>query len=81
MSREIDFGEYIKAVLVKDDPAAKTQLWAIVNKDSGAILGITQWYPPWRQYCYFPKLTIALSKGCLRDIENFLVELTKKRKL
>jgi hypothetical protein len=57
----------------------KTEVYRCCNKNSGDILGEVKWYSPWRQYCFFVEDAI-FSKGCLKDITNFINKLMENRK-
>lgn len=52
----------------------RTKTWGIVSKSSGDLLGVVEWYGPWRQYCFFPEEGMVFSKGCLEDINAFIEE-------
>ena len=47
------------------------------NKKVGATftLGTVEYYPPWKQYCYFPSGDTVYSDTCLKDIADFLQQL------
>ena len=42
-------------------------------------IGVIRWYPQWRQYCFFPTEGTVYSKGCLKDIANFIENQMKLR--
>jgi len=58
----------------------KTHTWYIRAKSDGAILGKISWFSRWRQYCFFPMPGAVFSRGCLNDIETFIVEQMAARK-
>jgi hypothetical protein len=60
-------------------PKMKTDRWSCVNNKDGKLLGIVEWYGPWWQYCFFPLHSIALSKGCMEDIGDFIRQLMERR--
>lgn len=72
--------EYIRFELVEKKP--KTNVYDVINKNSGFKLGYIKWYPQWRQYCFFPVIYLltVFSSGCLKDIKNFIDDLMEKRK-
>lgn len=57
---------------------AKTDVWHVLNNRSGGLLGIIQWYGPWRQYCLFPEPDCVFNNTCLADITAFMLELKGK---
>lgn len=58
----------------------KTEIWDILSKSSGFILGKIKWYGPWRQYCFFPSGNTVFNNGCMQDIQKAIKELMNKRK-
>lgn len=54
----------------------KTDVFSCRNKTTGTELGKVKWHGPWRQYCYFPTVQAVYSAGCLRDIADFMGELS-----
>ena len=58
----------------------KTQIYDVFAKGNESLLGIIQWYAPWRQYCFFPSEECVFSKGCLNDINHFIEQLMQTRK-
>ena len=70
--------QYIHFELVQLKP--KTAVYGCLNNNSGDVLGVVQWYPAWRQYCYFPAEPTVYSLGCLRDIGCFVEQLNTEHK-
>ena len=70
--------EFINFIKTKDKP--KTSVWSCRNNRGGEELGIIEWYPAWRQYCYFPTVQAVYSVGCLEDINAFIGQLEAERK-
>jgi len=66
---------YIEFNLVEQKP--KTAVYAVRNIKSQNIIGWIRWYPPWRQYCFFPESNTVYSVGCLNEI-NTQIALLKK---
>ena len=54
----------------------KTGIYSCRNKTTEAELGKVKWYGPWHQYCYFPIAQAVYSRGCLRDIADFIEGLS-----
>ena len=65
--------EYIHFIEIEQKP--KTKVYSCRNNRSGEELGLVKWFPSWRQYCFYPVSDIILSKGCLKDIQNFIEQL------
>ena len=67
---------------VKQISGGKTSVWNCHNKSNGTVLGAVEWYGPWKRYCYFPELHLAMvySAGCLDDIADFIKTEMQNRK-
>ncbi len=65
--------EHIHFIEIEQKP--KTKVYSCRNNKSNAELGIVKWFPSWRQYCFYSTTDIILSKGCLKDIQNFIEQL------
>ncbi|GAG50243.1 unnamed protein product, partial [marine sediment metagenome] len=50
----------------------KTEIWDVLSKSSGYILGEIRWYGPWRQYCFSPVANSVFNNTCMSDIQNFI---------
>lgn len=57
----------------------KTKVFHVYNKNTHARLGYIQWYPAWRQYCFFPDPQTLWSKGCMTELNQFLTEIKDLR--
>ena len=55
-----------------------TGQYDLINHRSGAPIGIVGWYPPWRQWCFFPHAETVWSEVCLRDVLDFIGRLPKR---
>ncbi len=64
----------------KTGDTGKTEIWNILSKSNGYILGQIKWYGAWRQYCFFPSALCIFNNSCLSDIQKFTKELMDKRK-
>jgi len=60
--------------------SGKTEIWNIISKSSGFILGQIKWYGAWRQYCFWPSPHAVFNIGCMDDIKKVIVELMDRRK-
>lgn len=60
----------------------KTKVYYVLSKCSDCTLGLIQWYPQWRHYCFLPDTYIKLvfSDRCLLNISKFITELNKEHK-
>lgn len=58
----------------------KTNVYGVLNKNSGDEIGEIKWYPHWRQYTFFPEDGCVFSVGCLNDVNSFITDLMEDRK-
>jgi len=58
----------------------KTDIWNVLSKSSGFILGKIKWYGPWRQYCFFPSPNSVFNNSCMSDIQGAIKELMDDRR-
>lgn len=58
----------------------KTEIWNILSKSSGFILGKISWYGPWRQYCFLPSPNSVFNNSCMSDIQKFIKILMEDRR-
>jgi len=58
----------------------KTDIWDILSKSSGFILGTIKWYGAWRQYCFFPSANCVFNTDCMDDIKKMIFELMAQRR-
>lgn len=58
----------------------KTEIWNILSKSSGFILGQIKWYGSWRQYCLFPASQCVFNTSCMKDINDAINELMAERR-
>ncbi|OHE41489.1 MAG: hypothetical protein A2Y16_05465 [Tenericutes bacterium GWF2_57_13] len=49
-------------------PNRKTPIIAVYNKLSQEVIGEIKWYPPFRQYSFFPEDETVYHDGCLEKI-------------
>lgn len=78
--------EYIHFKILELKP--KTKVWGVFDNKDVKLMAVIKWYGPWRRYCLFPEnfLIPGLSLGnfydinCLRDIVNFMEEITRRHK-
>lgn len=52
--------------------------WYIHMKRGGSMLGIVDWYAPWKKFVFQPEEMTEFSDDCLRVLSDFLVSLNKK---
>ena len=67
-------GEYIRFSYInnEDDPNRKTDIWEVVAKKDGALLGEVKWFGRWRKYSFFAAPECIFEEVCLGDIADFL---------
>jgi hypothetical protein len=65
----------------KSGHTGKTEVYDVLSKSSGAVLGHIKWYGPWRQYCFFPSPQTVFNPDCLNHINAFIGEQMAERKL
>ncbi len=58
----------------------KTEVYDVLSKPSGFILGHIRWYPAWRQYCFYPSPNCVFNVGCMGDLIAFIGDLMTERK-
>lgn len=64
--------EYIVIDPIARSASGKTAVYEVTNRRSGDILGHIRWFGRWRQYVFHPVAQTVYSKGCLRDIADFI---------
>lgn len=67
--------EFISISWSGSSPSGKTSIFSVTNNRSGDELGIIKWHGPWRQYVFFAAPSTLYSRGCLRDIIDFIESL------
>lgn len=73
--KESKYLEYFKA-----GHTGKTEVYDVLSRSSGAVLGHIKWYGPWRQYCFFPSPQTIFNPDCLNHINGFIGEQMAERK-
>lgn len=70
--------KYLKFELIEEKP--KTKVYAVVSKMHNNQLGTIKWFGRWRQYSFWPDEETIWNKDCLKEIEDFLINLMGERK-
>ena len=70
---------YFSRAGIKQNP--KTEVWGCYNARSHSRLGVVKWYGPWRQYSFYPDAITVYNSGCLGDIQDFISQLMRDRKV
>jgi hypothetical protein len=70
--------KYIRFELVAHKP--KTDVYDVISRRHGDVLGQIKWYALWRQYCFFPADSTVWNRGCLQHVQEFLLALMVARK-
>jgi hypothetical protein len=69
---------HIHTVELRPGPGRKTKRFELYAKEgTGALLGCVRWYGAWRCYSFFPEPSTLFERTCLREIADFLEDLTK----
>lgn len=64
-----EYMEFFKAGYTE---TGKTEVYDVLSKSSGAVLGHIKWYGAWRQYCFFPSPNCVFNMGCLNQINEHI---------
>lgn len=73
--KESKYLEFFKA-----GHTGKTEVYDVLSKHQGSILGHIKWYGAWRQYCFWPSPETIFNPDCMADIIEFIKELMAERK-
>lgn len=60
-------------------PGARTRVFRVSSRQSGAELGEIKWYPHWRQYTFFP-VNAIFDRHCLREVAEFCESKTMEHR-
>jgi hypothetical protein len=71
--------KYVRFELVERKP--KTKVYYVVTNKDDAEIGTIKWLGGWRQYCFFPGNGTVWSRGCLRDIIEFIDYLMEEQQI
>lgn len=69
--------KYVEFLLVGRKP--KTNVYNVVSKSDQALLGTIYWEAGWRQYVFDPWRKTIWSRGCLKQVIEFIQELMDER--
>lgn len=58
----------------------KTDVWNVLSKSEGTVLGQIKWFGAWRQYCFYPSPNTVFNPQCMRDICQVISGLMLVRK-
>lgn len=53
----------------------KKMSYRVINNRAQETIGTIEYYPSWRQYCFFPFSGSVWNDGCLEEIIEFIGEL------
>jgi len=70
--------KWIEFRLIEVKP--KTNVYEVITKEEGFLIGIIKWYPRWRKYAFFPVCQTVFERDCLIDIYSYLDELMARHK-
>ena len=71
--------QYMEFKQLPVHPHRKTSMWGCVGI-SGDSLGTVKWFGRWRQYCFYPEPETIFNRGCLADVDHFIMQLMDERK-
>ncbi|RPJ00147.1 MAG: hypothetical protein EHM36_15050 [Deltaproteobacteria bacterium] len=57
----------------------KTDVWNVISKTRGTVLGQIKWFGAWRQYCFWPSPDTLFNTECMADISKVIRELMQRR--
>jgi hypothetical protein len=57
----------------------KTDVWNVLSRSTGFVLGQIKWFGRWRQYCFFPTPKSVFNPKCMEDICKLIKELMALR--
>ena len=67
--------EYLLFRKTGHSKSGKTEIWDVLSRNGGQVLGTIKWFGRWRQYVFKPVEDTVYNNGCLRDIMNKLSDL------
>lgn len=59
---------------------AKTQRYVVTSRWDGTNLGVIKWFGRWRKYGFFPEPGTVFEEVCMRELSDFIVELTRRHR-
>lgn len=70
-------GKYIRFKVIKKNE--KTKVYGIFSLTDD-LIGTIKWYGRWRQYSFFPDKDTVWNEGCIKDLQNFIRQITIEHK-
>jgi hypothetical protein len=70
--------EYVYFEFARAKP--RTKVYYVKSKSDDKILGEIYWWSPWRQYIFDPWSSTIYSRGCMKQIIEFIQKLMDERK-
>ncbi len=67
--------EYFRVFATSLRPGRKTHKYEVLNRRRRTLIGVIQWYGPWRQFCFFPERGTVWSAGCLADMQDAIAKV------
>lgn len=77
---ERNMAQYLEFRYQGDSASGKTQIYDVISKQHGDLLGTIAWFGRWRQYTFFPQPKTTFNSRCLVDIHLFIDQLMDARK-
>lgn len=71
---------FIKFELVGPSKSGLTNIWRVVNTNTGEEIGQVYWHGAWRKYVYFTPLDSIYDWECMRLLADFIEEKTMEHR-
>lgn len=71
--------KHFMALEVPPDGEGEEAEYVLVNRSSGAQLGVIYWYKPWRRFVVYPGEETVWSSGCLGHLQEAIRWATGRR--
>ena len=79
MSTVVNMSKYLEFVKHTHGIARKTDKWRVESIKTRQVIGLIEWYSPWRRYTLYPVAGTIFDANCLRDIATFMeIEMGKR---
>ena len=70
------YSEYLEFVELPNE-GKKTKKFQVCSKKHFYPLGEIRFYSNWRQYCFYPYQDTVFNRTCLKDIQDFILEVIR----
>jgi hypothetical protein len=69
--------KYITIKQINEELFEKRPVYRIFNNKSNEQIGILSFYKSWKEYVFSSKEECVFNSGCLRDVLDFIDNITK----